>query len=746
MSHNNKCTHDDNRKKVCAPCGKKIVLSYKSSVVINDNLEKLIQKFLWSHFNQNDKRYPLAICGSCRLTLREYDKEIYNRQLPSMPNYTDIILQGTARSLESCNCYICLTARSSVHFKTQKGRGKFRNISNKIDTSKRSESPKVESSSLVIPSKKCQDQLHLCAKCLQQIGRGLRHECKTSPDNLMKIIEKLPEKTQEQVATRLIKKKCSRGDGIANLDMSTSGRKMRIAVNPHADQKVGFEESRLDNLRVTLACSSNQMRTITKFLRTSTGRFSVPKDYLKHTSEQSRVLADVYKVDLFELECESKANISKELRPVVFANAGELLEAVIDNRKLEGNFLIKVMADGGQGFFKISMTILPENYSLGHYDDYGPIPEQGSSSSVRCEELGKRKSSSYSVEGGKVSKRGKLTSVDKLIMVCLVPRIKESYENMKLLFELTKLNDIPFKFVADFKLLLIINGQQTATSTYPCPYCYISLGSLRGSSTAPYTDNTSSGDDLGVEVRPKSRTFGSLTADYEKYRLAGEKKKFSKDSYSTVNPPLISEEDHTCVLKKCIIPELHILQGFVNHLFWQGLVKLVGEEKALLWPKKLNLISKNYHGNGFEGNACRKLLIEADKLNDPQIYKDVGIFKIIPYIAAFKAMNKVVTCSFTSGEVDPLVGDRLKELRGCLDSIENLSRTLKIHVLLDHLEECLSYIDNNMGLGFWSEQSGEAIHHNFQKFWSRYKVTDIHHPTYSTNLLKAVVEFSSLHL
>lgn len=455
-----------------------------------------------------------------------------------MPNYADIILQPITRSSETCNCYICSTARFRGHVKTQKGRGHFRNIVNKVDVSKSYKSPEKEPSSFEgITPTKSSDHLHLCGKCLQRIGRGIRHECKNSRDNLMKIIEKVPEKTQEQVATHLIKKKCTSEESVrkgsnVNLTMSTSGRKTRLAVNSCADQKVAFEETRLDDLRVTLGCSSNQMRTITNFLRTSTGRFSVPKNYLKHTSEQSKVLADVYKLDSFEFECEGKANISKELRPVVFANAGELLEAVIENRKLEGNFLIKVMADGGQGFFKISLTILPENCSLDNYEDYGPTSEERPSSSGSANGPRKRKSSSYPAGGGKVTKRGKLTSVDKLIMLCLVPQIKESYENMKLLFELTGINDIPFKFVADFKLLLIINGQQTATATYPCPYCYISLEKLRESSTSQNVPNTDShtglSDDFEVEVRPNLRTFGSLRADYEKYCLVGKKRNLVK--------------------------------------------------------------------------------------------------------------------------------------------------------------------------------------------------------------------------
>ena len=58
-------------------------------------------------------------------------------------------------------------------------------------------------------------------------------------------------------------------------------------------------------------------------------------------------------------------------------------------------------------------------------------------------------------------------------MLCCVPEVKESYENMKILFELTQLNKIPYKFVADFKLTLIVNGLQTATASYPSPVCYV---------------------------------------------------------------------------------------------------------------------------------------------------------------------------------------------------------------------------------------------------------------------------------
>ena len=50
-------------------------------------------------------------------------------------------------------------------------------------------------------------------------------------------------------------------------------------------------------------------------------------------------------------------------RPVIWADAEQLLEAVFTGRQIIGNYTVKVMVDGGQGFLKISMSIIPENYS-----------------------------------------------------------------------------------------------------------------------------------------------------------------------------------------------------------------------------------------------------------------------------------------------------------------------------------------------------------------------------------------------
>ena len=96
------------------------------------------------------------------------------------------------------------------------------------------------------------------------------------------------------------------------------------------------------------------------------------------------------------------------------------------------------------------------------------------------------------------------------------------------------------------------------------------------------------------------RTFGYIRTDYKKFKAHGsDKKKHGPLCHSTINEPLFNDSDDVTIIEKCPPGELHMLCGFVNHIFWDGLVPLIGRQQALEWPLSLNLISKNYHGEVF---------------------------------------------------------------------------------------------------------------------------------------------------
>ena len=104
-------------------------------------------------------------------------------------------------------------------------------------------------------------------------------------------------------------------------------------------------------------------------------------------------------------------------------------------------------------------------------------------------------------------------------MLCCVPNIEGSYGNIQLLFNLININKIPFKFVADFIIILTVNGKQTASSSYPSPYCRISLRELRvdhNNNELGKGDSKTSSSDGFLRVHDnclKLITYGDLRED-----------------------------------------------------------------------------------------------------------------------------------------------------------------------------------------------------------------------------------------
>lgn len=138
MAHLNRtCDHEENRLKVCAPCGRKINLGKQNINVfqITPALEDLIKTYSNEKYEKNNEKYPLSICGTCRLALLSCDKmekeksteenvEVKSMQLKwTMPNYIDLELLRKTRAHKQCDCYICLTARCKSKYKVVRGKG-----------------------------------------------------------------------------------------------------------------------------------------------------------------------------------------------------------------------------------------------------------------------------------------------------------------------------------------------------------------------------------------------------------------------------------------------------------------------------------------------------------------------------------------------------------------------------------------------------------------------------------------------
>ena len=87
------------------------------------------------------------------------------------------------------------------------------------------------------------------------------------------------------------------------------------------------------------------------------------------------------------------------------------------------------------------------------------------------------------------------------------------------------MNKISFKFSSDYKVILIVNGTQTATSKYPSHYCFITLNELREN----YEEECP--EERCLSLMP----YGDLRDDNNKFKIHGDDKKYAKECRSCIS-------------------------------------------------------------------------------------------------------------------------------------------------------------------------------------------------------------------
>ena len=209
-----KLNHDQNRKKVCAPCGKK--LTVKGIREVCDREIELIQKHINPNYNKDNPVFPTGYCGTCRSKLSRAEKNNDNINLP-MLNYEDINLVKSLRSnqsIDTCNCNIYLTATSKAKNK-RVSIDKIDESTGLFGASSINKLPDKE------PEKKKRTSLTICVDCKQEIGKGIGHTCSipTSSSNVVQHVMTLPNTQQEQVITSLLKNKIEESSGSSNIQL-----------------------------------------------------------------------------------------------------------------------------------------------------------------------------------------------------------------------------------------------------------------------------------------------------------------------------------------------------------------------------------------------------------------------------------------------------------------------------------------------------------------------------------------------
>lgn len=472
---------------------------------------------------------------------------------------------------------------------------------------------------------------------------------------------------------------------IPGTSLATLGSKPKPipAVTPEKSVPSSISASDMSHMQQQLNLSTRKTHMLATNIRQATGSQKSLEGGLKKSLYEIHHQLD-NNFQLVRVPYITEDNNKFDEWSVVVKDLEQFIEFVIEHRGLSSeSALIKVGIDGGGGFLKICLSIFDMSLTAD------------------------------------ASHRAlfKDSGVKKCFIIGIAPISYESYINVKSLWTQAGVHLLKKKFsiASDLKLCNILLGLMPHTSMHPCSWCDVNRYNLH--------------------KKGNNRTIASLRDKYWNFEQAGVDRNKAKEFGNVVNYPIVNvDEANTLVLSIIPPPELHLLTGTVTTIF-NSMKKLWPESDK--WLKESQVLMEAMHGGCFTGNDARKLLNNVkklDELNPPD--------SCIPYFNAFESFSKVVHSCFGSD----LLPDFSTKIDEFYTSYLNLgiSVTPKVHAVMHHIKDFCN--NTGKGLGPWSEQTSESVHHDFCQTWEKYKIRRSDHPNYGKKLLDAVRFYNSQHL
>lgn len=538
-----------------------------------------------------------------------------------------------------------------------------------------------------------------CVKCVSSITRGRKHECnvKNLLNNLVETIKKhWHENAYQQIAAALIKKILGENSGSSNKTLNLSqfkGKALKIITRPKNEKRIQIKKEIMCALQVTLNLSENQTLKAAKIFRNGSRKVIEP-NLIKELKTRSHALDNFFEYVEFDFLSETNKEVKKiKQKVVVCKDLAQFIEFILEYRGIVNDYHLKFGVDGGGKFLKFCLSVQSKDSFEFHEGDAD------------------KRSSAFKDSG-----------VKKLFVIAIAQNIPENHNNINVIWERLQINKFLTKdrdgtVSTDLKVANIIFGLMSHTSSHPCTWCLSKRISL---------------DTIG-----EMRTIARCNENFKEFNDANKIKKNPKKFHNSVNMPIV-QSDKELILHILPPPELHLLIGSTNHMYNHMLAEF--SSIATMWAKQCHVYRVDvYRGvMGFEGNPCKVLLKNTDKLRSLCMKYDIGCLK---YVDAFLSFKKVVDACF-SLHLEP-------NFETYIDNFErnfkvlNISVTSKIHAVFFHVKQfCKTF---GIGLGFFSEQAFESVHHDYNKTWQNFKVND-DNPEYGKKLLRAVCSYNCKHL
>ena len=507
-------------------------------------------------------------------------------------------------------------------------------------------------------------------------------------DNFLSNMKDLPEQNQKDLAKLLIKK------------------------NPAIIDSMKFNPLTQDDVVEMIKDSNLQdivMLKILKKLRQKWGMHICVKNIRKHLIDRKKVFKPYFENKLLDEETETcfrtkldkQGNSDPLTRYVVYCKDVKPVVKILENNIphfSNDEYFVVLGIDGGKNNLKICL-----NWSKKTKD----------------------------------SNKWKLIGPKHSLVLASVCDVPETYGNIKVLFDLIKLDeiDVDFKLSTDLKLVNIICGKQTNSSKYPCAYgsCYK--------------------DENGRWVPGPLTKFSDLRSEHLNYceHGNGNRKNLMKFKNCEFNPLLnldeyvlysIPPQNLHCVLLATnkLIEDIDKVKTEFVTTFGDNCDEEIRDFDIFKEIKSLYIVREAYQGKTFEGKQCRLILKNIEKINFPLIFQ--------PFKTALLAHRNLVHLCYK--EVLPEnyaeVINQIKYAYEILVIKFNVTVSNKFHIIFHHLKE---YFDKTgLSLVKTSDELIENMHQYVEKRMvkSGYKVKDILNPLHGENLLRCILHINAYNI
>ena len=99
------------------------------------------------------------------------------------------------------------------------------------------------------------------------------------------------------------------------------------------------------------------------------------------------------------------------------------------------------------------------------------------------------------------------------------------------------------------------------------------------------------------------------------------------------------------------------------------------------------------------------------------------------YAVTFERLNGVVEACY-GYKLDANFVENIKLFKAAYMRLQ-INVTPKVHAVFYHIEEFCTRNQFGLGLGPYSEQTSESIHHDFKLTWKNFAIKDTDHPQYA---------------